>query len=273
MFSLMCLCAFSDLLRIFSLDSMLSWVPTMVSNRFLLSFPLELCRLGDVLSCRRWRMPDPTYPIRIIIRVHQFWLRIISSMARIRNHKRRRKRFPFLEVLLVRAWAKLVLYRGIIGGRSSLWQRRRHVSSFEIRVVFGAVHVAERKRFECGPIKRWKRCEAKTRPIKWRTFCIRCCSPFLALSCSWIRCCVRTISIHRFWTPRFGSLSTNWSVYRSFFHLGEACRQLNSFYLAYSMCTTDKLVTTLYSCRWAPRQRISKCALRVTNFISETDGC
>ena len=64
-------------------------------------------------------MNRKSYPIRIIIRVHQFWLRIISSMARIRNHKRRRKWFPFLEVLLVRAWAKLVLYRGIIGGRSS----------------------------------------------------------------------------------------------------------------------------------------------------------
>ena len=48
-------------------------------------------------------MNRKSYPIRIIIRVHQFWLRIISSMARIRNHKRRRKRFPFLEVLLVRA--------------------------------------------------------------------------------------------------------------------------------------------------------------------------
>ena len=46
-------------------------------------------------------MNRKAYPIRIIIRVHQFWLRIISSMARIRNHKRRRKWFPFLEVLLV----------------------------------------------------------------------------------------------------------------------------------------------------------------------------
>lgn len=78
-------------------------------------------------------MNRKSYPIRIIIRVHQFWLRIISSMARIRNHKRRRKRFPFLEVLLVRAWAKLVLYRSIISGRSSAKIKR-----------FGNFHVSRK---------------------------------------------------------------------------------------------------------------------------------
>ena len=51
-------------------------------------------------------------------------------------------------------WKQIQHQRRKINNILPLWQRRRHVSSFEVRVVFGAVHVAERKRFECGPIKR-----------------------------------------------------------------------------------------------------------------------
>ena len=51
-------------------------------------------------------------------------------------------------------WQQIQHERRGINNILPLWQRRRHVSSFEVRVVFGAVHVAERKRFECGPIKR-----------------------------------------------------------------------------------------------------------------------
>lgn len=135
----------------------LSWVPAVISTWLFLRFGLWLS-LSDIFS--RWcrRMPNPLNPIWMIIRVHHSWLRIVSSVPRIRENKPCGEWLPLLKVLLIRARTKFVLDRRIIGGRCPVWQRWRHISSFKISVILGVVHVAEEKRFECRLIQSWKWC-------------------------------------------------------------------------------------------------------------------